>query len=219
MIRLSRRSLAKLALILLVLVLGRQAVVHREFAKEHPAPTDRSRFENSGQEPSRESAGAESSERSAKSAASAKLRSLLELRKGELGFVRLSPATMRSLLEKPDPIFRDVASEQGISVVGSVPREWMEGSLKEMVEREGSVEGVVDSSDDSFDWRLSGFEFSGSTIHLDDAVRFNIVVKNGGSGLQTLSRQRPGSMILFKMAGPQPEGVLMVVGGVPGATP
>lgn len=95
----------------------------------------------------------------------------------------------------------------------------MEGYLKEMVEREGSVEGGVDSSDDSFDWRSSRFEFSGSTIHLDDTVRLNIVIRNGGSGLDTLSRQRPGSMMLFKMAGSEPEGVLMVVGGEPGAAP
>lgn len=35
----------------------------------------------------------------------------------------------------------------------------------------------------------------------------------------TLSRQRPGAMMLFKMAGPEPEGVLMVVGGEPGDAP
>lgn len=142
----------------------------------------------------------------------AKLRSLLELRKGELAFIRLSPATMRNLLESPDSPFRGAGPDQHVALVGTVPREWMEARLTEMVKTEGTVAGSVDSSDGSFEWTEAGFVVSGRTDHMGDSVRFNIQAKDGEKGLEALTRQPLGAMMLLKRAGLESGGVLMVVG-------
>lgn len=142
----------------------------------------------------------------------AKLHSLLELRKGELAFIRLSPATMRSLPENPDSPLRGTAPDQDVAFVGTVSREWMEVQLTEMVETEGTVDGSVDPSDGSFEWAEAGFVVSGSTAHLEGSARFNIHAKEGGMELESLVRQPLGSMMLFKRAGLDSGGVLVVVG-------
>jgi hypothetical protein len=209
MIRLSRNRLVMLAVILLVIALGYYGMGPGVPAMDHRASLEPLRLEQSAQ---RETAGPERSERSMQGDALAKLRSLLELRKGEIAFVRSSSATMRSLLENPDSPFKDAASEQGITMVGSVSREWIEGPLKERVEREGGVEGVVDSSDDSFGWQSSEFKISGEAIHLEDTVRFNIVAKQGATEVHSISKHPNGSTMLLKLAGPAPEGMVIVVG-------
>jgi hypothetical protein len=144
--------------------------------------------------------------------APAKLRSLLDLRKGELAFIRIPSAAMRGLLGQEGSPFKELEPSLDISLVGSAPREWMESRLRKMVEAEGTVDGLVDASDDSFAWDASGFEFSGSTIHFENCARFRLVVKAGEDSLEAITRQPHGAMVLFKMAGENPEGMLLVVG-------
>ena len=142
----------------------------------------------------------------------AKLRSLLELRKGELAFIRLSPETMRDLLEDPESPLRGSTPDQNVDFVGTVSREWMEARLTEMVKTEGAVDGSVDSSDGSFEWAEGGFVVSGSTDHLEGRARFNLHAKEGGMELESLTRQPLGSMMLLKRAGLESGGVLVIVG-------
>ena len=77
-----------------------------------------------------------------------KLRSLFDVRKGEIAALSVPPEIMKQLQMPVPPDSPDDANYDGPRMLGVLNRKWPMSLLKPM---EGSIKGVVDTSEDSFE--------------------------------------------------------------------
>lgn len=219
--KLSRRHLAGVVILLLLLFAGllwradfsaaqaRTGALNGDSKRER----DRRPGESMGSRPGRLGEGG---------SAEAKLRSLLEIRKGEIAFIRVSPATMERLQNDPEAASHGYSPDdagQGISMVGRMDRDWIAGKLASMARDEGLIEGQSDTTDGSFEWASPVWKISGETIHLPDEARLHMRMKEGETETEMIARAPYGAALLIQAAGPGTDGLLLVIGGEPGAAP
>ena len=210
----SRKYLAGAGILLLLLSVGLlwRADFHTAPARaeaqggESKRGRDHRPMDSTGSRPSRTGEGG---------SAEAKLRSLLEIRKGEIAFIRVSPAMMSQLRSDPEAASHGYSPDdagQGISMIGRMDRDWIAGKLASMARDEGLIEGQSDTADDSFEWTSPVWKISGETTHFPDEARLRMRMKDGGTEMEMITRAPYGTALLIQSGGPEPDGLLLVIG-------
>ena len=143
-----------------------------------------------------------------------KLRSLLDVRKGEIAALSVPPEFMKSFLSTLPPDGEDGATAVDPNtprIVGVFNREM---SLQLLKPVESSVKGVVDASEGSFEWSMGKLKVSGDAFFLgsEDATRLHVNVLKDGNGIECITRIPDGKCLLLSSGGENPEGILIVAG-------
>ena len=143
--------------------------------------------------------------------AEAKLRSLLEVRDGEMAFLRIPQAMMPDLAEKVQDLVSDQPAVPALSKVKDRQR-----FVEELQTRMGpadTVEGAINAADGPFAWHNGEWQISGQALpNSEREVTLQISIRVGeGELVSTISLQR-GDMIVLHLKEPQPEALLIVIG-------
>jgi hypothetical protein len=139
-----------------------------------------------------------------------KLRSLFDVRKGEIAALSVPSGIMKQLLipqplEAPDRA-NDVV-HAGPDMVGVFSRETLLSALQPA---EDSIRGVVDTSEDAFELKVSSMTISGSAFGIDRETRLQMRAASGTNSIDCLTRVSEGTCVLFSSGGENPEGVVIV---------
>ena len=141
-----------------------------------------------------------------------KLRSLFDVRKGEIAALTVPPEIMKQLLIPPIPGAQDGSDDanyDGPKMVGVLNRK-VPLSLLQPVE--DSVRGVVDTSEDTFDLKVGSMTISGSAFGVDEGTRLQMKVGSGANSVECLIRISEATCVLLSSGGENPAGVLIVTG-------
>jgi hypothetical protein len=137
-----------------------------------------------------------------------KLRSLFDVRKGEISALSIPPDAMARLLTQiPQPT--DDSGGAVPQLVGVFDRELMITSLGSA---ENSIRGTVDTTEGTFEMKAGKLNVSGSAFIIEDTTRLQVMLSDGANGFECLSRVPDGRCLLFSSGGEHPEGVLIVPG-------
>lgn len=141
-----------------------------------------------------------------------KLRSLFDVRKGEIAALSIPPEIMKSLLSSMPPDGPDGAANvdrNAPRMVGTFNRE---SSLQLLQPVERSIKGVVDTSEGAFEMNVGKLKVSGSAFGDEGTTRLHATVLAGTNGIECITRIPDGSCLLLSSGGENPEGVLIVAG-------
>lgn len=141
-----------------------------------------------------------------------KLRSLFDLRKGEVAALSIPAETMKQLLLviPPDgPEKTGDANPDTPGMAGVFGREMLLPSLQSA---ERPIRGVVNHESD-FELKAGDISLSGSGIELPDHTgRLLLRLTAGSNSIECLTRVPAGHCVLLSSGGENPEGVLIVTG-------
>lgn len=144
-------------------------------------------------------------------AAEAKLRSLLEVREGEISCIRIPAHLMAGF--PPGPLGDGlVGRPTGPDVVGILSRDAVLEGLKNLRSGGGTIDGSVDADAGEFDWSGGRLQVTGTATTAADSVQLKIEAREGGSTLECQTRLPPGGIVFLRSSHPDPEGILLVVG-------
>ncbi|MEK7953005.1 hypothetical protein [Luteolibacter soli] len=141
-----------------------------------------------------------------------KLRSLFDVRKGEIAAVSVSPEIMKQLLiqQAPDATAEANGADQaGPKMVGILNRNYL---LSLLEPAETSVRGAVDTSEDAFDLKVGSMTISGDSFGVPEGTRLHIRVVSGANSIECITRVSEGACVLLSSGGENPEGVVIVTG-------
>lgn len=152
-------------------------------------------------------------ERRSAASAEAKLKSLLAVREGEVAFIRVPAALMPRLTGAPEggPHEEETAPGDRVpGLMGILNREMVRLALTGRAEE---IEGGLDASGGSFEWLGPGLEISGTSSRDGDFMKVDLTATEGRGKMTMKSSVPPGSVMVLRSTGPDPEGVLIVIGG------
>lgn len=150
--------------------------------------------------------------RSREANASAKLRSLLTVRQGELAIVRL-PAEMATE-GLGVSLLGPAAEASGPTILNVADVERFSRELEARVSQDDPIDGAVQTADGSFEWRSSNFEIKGQSLpNSDEETTLVLNLRFGDRELVTTFTANVGSMFVVHPGGGTEDAVLMVVGG------
>ena len=143
-----------------------------------------------------------------------KLRSLLNVRKGEVAALSVPPEFMKQFLASLPPDGADGAATVDPNVPRMVGTFNRESSLQLLKPVESSVKGVVDAAEGNFEWNLGKLKVTGDAFFLgsEGATRLHVNVLKDGNGIECITRIPDGSCLLLSSGGENPEGILIVTG-------
>jgi hypothetical protein len=144
-------------------------------------------------------------------AAEAKLRSLLEVREGEISCIRIPAHLMAGFPAGPlgDGL---VGRPTGPDVVGIISRDAVLEGLKNLRSGSGSIEGSVDADAGEFEWSGGRLQITGTAMNATGSIVLKIEAREGGSTLECQTSLPPGGIVFLRSSHPDPEGILLVVG-------
>lgn len=146
-------------------------------------------------------------------AADAKLRSLLEVRPGEVAMIRLSEVQLERLLDGDELVapgaFPDEPSS-GPAVIGIFERTRI---LRRLEGSADGIEGEMDVSGEAFEWRGHAMKLSGTMELGEMNAVLELNLAEGDNALEFKGRMVPGSVLLLRSGEAGSEGILIVVGG------
>lgn len=144
-------------------------------------------------------------------AAEAKLRSLLEVREGEISCIRIPARLMAGFPPGPqgDGL---VGRPTGPDVVGILSRDAVLEGLKNPRTGSGSIEGSVDADAGEFVWSGGRLQITGTAMNATGSIVLKIEAREGGSTLECQTSLPPGGILFLRSGHPDPEGILLVVG-------
>lgn len=144
-------------------------------------------------------------------AAEAKLRSLLEVREGEISCIRVPAHLMAGFTtgEKGEGLIGRATSPD---LVGVVSRAAVLEGFKGIRAGGGPIEGSVDADAAEFEWTGDRLEVSGKAMTARDSIILTIEAREGDNALECITNLPPGGIVFLRSGDPDPEGILLVVG-------
>lgn len=205
------RFLAGALILLLIGILLRVVVTKTEAGRAH-ANSRVEKSESSGVAAGLPLALEEGAGRSREPKASAKLRSLLNVREGELGMIRIPAGKAAEglgvSLGGPGQEW-DSATILNVADIGRFSKD-----LEARVSRDDLVEGAVKAADGSFEWRSSDLEIKGEGLpNSKDEITLRLSLRIGNHEVLTTFTAKAGTMFVVYPGKGAEEAVLMVVGG------
>lgn len=143
------------------------------------------------------------------------MRSLLEVRQGEVACIRIPAELMESIIGKENVLASsltpEVAARPGIH--GRVSREWAAGKLMEGAATGTPVQGKIQTpGQEDFEWSNSRWKIEGKTYAGTHDVTLQLAMHEGGGDTIFMTTVANGDVILLCSAMPDPEGLPVVVG-------
>jgi hypothetical protein len=138
-----------------------------------------------------------------------KLRSLFDVRKGEIAALSVPPEIMKQLQIPLPPDSPDDANYDGPRMLGVLNRKL---PLSLLQPAESSIKGVVDTSEDTFELNVGTMKISGSAFGAEGGTRLHMNVLAGANSIECVTRVPEGTCVLLSSGGENPEGVLIVTG-------
>jgi len=148
---------------------------------------------------------------STSAAAEAKLRSLLEVREGEISCIHIPAHLMGGFPPGPEGDGL-IGATTGPDLVGIISRTAVLDGLKGLRSSGGAIEGSVDVDAGEFEWSGKRLQVSGTAMRASDSVMLTIEARDGESVLECLTSLPPGGIVFLRSSHPDPEGILLVVG-------
>jgi hypothetical protein len=144
-------------------------------------------------------------------AAEAKLRSLLEVREGEISCIHIPASLMAAFSPGPqgDGL---VGAPTAPDLVGIISRAAVLEGFKGLRSSGETIEGNVDADAGEFVWSGKRLQVSGTAINRTDSVRLKLEARDGETVLECLTRVPPGGIVFLRSSDPDSDGILLVVG-------
>lgn len=144
-------------------------------------------------------------------AAEAKLRSLLEVREGEISCIRIPAHLMAGFPSGPggDGL---VGNTSGPDLVGIISRAAVMDGLKNLRRGGGAIDGSVDADAGEFEWSGNRLQVKGTATNATGSVVLRIEAREGDSTLECHTSLPPGGIVFLRSGHPDPEGILLVAG-------
>lgn len=144
-------------------------------------------------------------------AAEAKLRSLLEVREGEISCIRI-PAHLMAGFTTGEKGTGLVGRATSPDLVGIISRRAVLDGFKGVRADGGRIEGSVDADAGEFKWTGDRLQVSGTAMNATDSIVLRIEAREGDSALECITSLPPGGIVFLRSGDPDPEGILLVVG-------
>lgn len=144
-------------------------------------------------------------------AAEAKLRSLLEVREGEISCIRI-PAHLMAGFTTGEKGTGLVGRATSPDLVGIISRSAVLDGFKGVRADGGAIEGSVDADAGEFKWTGDRLHVSGTAMNATDSIVLRIEAREGDNALECITSLPPGGIVFLRSGDPDPEGILLVVG-------
>lgn len=144
-------------------------------------------------------------------AAEAKLRSLLEVREGEISCIRI-PAHLMAGFTTGEKGTGLVGRATSPDLVGIISRSAVLDGFKGVRADGGPLEGSVDADAGEFKWTGDRLQVSGTAMNATDSIVLRIEAREGDSALECITNLPPGGIVFLRSGDPDPEGILLIVG-------
>lgn len=168
--------------------------------------------ETSAGDGSRRSAGARGGEKDG----TVKLRSLLELREGELAVVEIPPENLKKLsisVGVSDPA--DVAASRP-GVLAHIEQEELE-NIFAGASQDTRVRGKLQMADGKLEWKGARLKVDGTILPGDSEATLMLnMSQEGRETMVTTFSVRASSLVILYSSSPDPEGLAILVGGAGG---
>lgn len=168
--------------------------------------------ENPARDGSRRSASARGDEKDGK----VKLRSLLELREGELAVVEIPPENLKKLSISVGVFYPADVAASGPGVLAHIKQEELE-SIFAGASQDTRVRGKLQMADGKLEWNGARLKVDGRILEGDSEVTLMLNMSQEGRETMVTTFSVPvSSVVVLYSSSPDPEGLAIVVGGAGG---